>query len=149
MPLRLASLDDIPDLYELGLKFYQTLHYSFPVSEPYAKAFLATHLADHNRLALILTDPSNTSPIGFLLGSSQAHPFVPVTVGYEIAWWVNEESRGYRQSFELLDAFEYWAVEIKGCKLISLATEKDSRVGRIYQRRGYTLKEDTWSKCLS
>lgn len=68
-------------------------------------------------------------------------------IANELVWWMEPGHRG-RGALELFRAFEYWAIEIKKCDIICVTSmpDEDPRLEDYYKRKGYTMKERTWSK---
>lgn len=144
MSIELATLKDIDVVYDLCLAFYQASAYTFPIDMTYGKAFLATHLSNPNHLGLLYYQDQD-HPVGCLLAISGAHPFFPVKIANELVWWVQPEHRSLK-SFELLEAYEYWARIIQKCDLVCLTASDDPRVDKLYKRKGYILKERSYYK---
>ena len=144
--IRLAMASDVPRLYEMAVAHYQASGYLFPVDEQYGLRFLHQQVQSPDACALVLLREDKA--VGVLLGSSSPHPFLPVKIAVEILWWVDEDHRGW-DSLELLKAFEYWAKNIKRCQIISCADVAQHSIAAIYERRGYKLEEQTWTKELN
>lgn len=90
-------------------------------------------------------------PVGMVLGQVAEMLFSHETLAHELAWWVEPSHRGGKIAIKLLDAFEYWAKEVAKCKRVQMSmveTENADRVGKLYTRRGYTLREKAYLKEL-
>lgn len=92
---------------------------------------------------IILLEPG----VGFLAGMVTPFIFGPHLLATEVAWWVNPEFRGSKIGSEFLHAFEYWAKEKAGCKLINMGC-LDDRLMKFYENEGYTLHERAYMKVL-
>lgn len=144
--VQLATLSSLDDLWRMALDHYKASAYHFQPDEEYGKRFLKDCLFEEDRVVLLLNAP-DYGTCGCLVGCAAKHPFLPLVVGTELLWWVDPPARG-RHSLKLLDAFEYWAKEVKHCDVLSCADVVSHSIGAIYLRRGYKLEEQTWTKEL-
>lgn len=141
--LRLATKVDIDDLFLLCKSFNEDAHYGFEIDEAYAKAFLFNHIINPERLSLLLEKDGKVE--GALLAICSWHPFLRIRMANELMWWINPSARG-KESIRMLDAYEYWAHFEQKADAIYLASTTDERVAKLYARRGYTKKEQAWSR---
>lgn len=89
-------------------------------------------------------------PDAFLMAVLFAHPFDPrIKVAKDTAWWVEEGARGrLALIYAMLEHYEEWA-RSRGCAYAGMAAmASSSRVGKIYERRGYAAAETHYLKKL-
>lgn len=138
--LRIATLDDVDAIEKMAAMFVQATGYS-----KYAHGKDITNLIVH-----LITDKDSIVLVyeedGMIAGTLGKFPFGPYIVASEIAWWVNPNKRKSTLGTELLDAFEYWAKTI-GADMIHMVSLDDS-VGKVYEKKGYTLFERAYMKEL-
>lgn len=144
--IQLATLSSLDDLWRMALAHHRASEYTVEPDQGYGMRFLKDCILDEDRLVLLLNATEDVT-CGVLIGVAQFHPFLPITIGSEILWWVDPEHRGH-SSLKLLEAFEYWAKEVKHCDVLSCADVVSHSIGAIYLRRGYKLEEQTWTKEL-
>lgn len=137
---------DIPEMVEMGRKFFEASGYSDITSfdEDSLKASFEKLLGSH--VVLVVEKEK-------LIGMAIAliYPFyfnVNHATSQEMLWWVEPEHRGI--GTELLEALMA-AVKAKGAESLSMiALEKldPEKVGGIYERRGFRPSERSYIKKL-
>lgn len=142
--IRHATLADRFAILRMGRDFINTLGL-LPFDAPYVERTVKDYILADDKLCLVYA-PKDV-PQGFLMAHSGPHPFWPVLVAQELAWWVSPDHRG-RAALRLLDAYEQWAAD-KGCALVGMAHLGDERLSRLYDRRGYAKTETAFLKRLS
>lgn len=149
MIVRRAVIDDIEVLAELGRNFWVQTHLGQTV--PYvvedARDILTVCL-EHD---LLFVATHNNQTIGFIGGVS--FPLMTnrsVKIGQETFWWVEPEHRSTGAGLKLLDTIEKAAKEqgLKYWSMLHLANINPVLMSKIYQRRGYTAAENTFTKEL-
>ncbi|MBR0962259.1 GNAT family N-acetyltransferase [Bradyrhizobium japonicum] len=111
----------------------------------YAERLFVQHLEMMNGCALVNDIQGRAE--GILLAVAHEHPFGPVWLASETAWWIDPEHRGY-SAFAMLDAYEAWA-RGKGCRFAGMAAMGDDPViARLYERRGYVRAETHFLKAV-
>jgi len=109
----------------------------------YANSLFEAHRQRPEALCLIYAPDGQ--PRGVLMALASWHPFGPVRCARETLWWIEPEFRG-RGALHMLSAYEAWAREV-GCAYVGMAgLGHDPRVGRMYERRGYTRAETHFLK---
>jgi len=99
----------------------------------------------------VLTSPPTEKVIilephcGFIVGMAVPFIFGKHTLATEVAWWVEPDQRGSGLGTNLREAFEYWAQNIAGCKLISMSA-LDKKLEKYYKDKGYKLYERAYMK---
>lgn len=142
--IRLATLTDLEQCYQMCLDFYQASGYIWLPDTKSGKQFLQACIQENQRLVLVYED-SKGHPIGLLIAVATNHPFLGILIANEILWWVRPDHRS-RQSHLLIEAYEYWAVEKMKCDIVCVTSTDDPRLESFYKRRGYTVKEHTFYK---
>lgn len=151
MNLKLATMEDFEDVYEMALSFlkespYRDISYSIPKIESFIRLFLEDNGTE--RVCILALSQEN-KPIGIIAGLLNSVPFSDHLVTSEVMWWVHPEARGVsRAAVELLGAFEHWG-RIRGSSYIqmqSLAALNGFKVGKLLNRLGYEEKEITYLK---
>lgn len=127
--MRLATAADIPLIVEMGARFVAAA-WEMPYRPEDAHAFVS-HVVEHG--AVFLAD-------GAMLGATVEPLYfnTSVLIASEHFWWSERRGAG----LPLLAAFEAWAAE-RGAHMIHVSTvhDLDSPARRIFERRGYRLRE--------
>lgn len=136
--LKIATLDDLPVLLEMGMKFASTT-----ACKDYMER---DHIA--NVMHACITSPDKVMLMhgedAFLMGGVMPFQYGPYLTASELAWWVNEDKRKSTIGTELLEAFEFWAQKV-GATFVHMVS-LDDRVGKYYERKGYKLLERAYIK---
>ena len=118
--------------------------FHFPFDPAYAERLFLAHL-EPQRLCVVHV--AHSKPQGVLMAAAAEHPFGPVRIARETAWWIEPEHRGLA-AFKMLEAFEQWA-RAEGCLFAGMAGMGDRPgVGALYQRRGYQVAETHFLRAL-
>jgi len=150
--IRLARLDDISSLIEMGRHFHAAY-----IEHERSICFDAEHV--RALLVRLITEPAglvmvavvDRLPIGMFVAMCHGGITSPSLQATELAWWVEPEHRGSRLSMEMLQRYEAWAIE-KGCALATLACIqpfKGDMVRRLYERMGFRGIEQSFAKRLA
>lgn len=136
--VREAVPGDFPAILEMGRRFHEFSPWrDRPFSDEATLAMLQ-RITDSEDAVLF------TNGTGILGGVVAPIYFGGGKVAQELFWFADKGGR------ELLDAFEAWAKErgADGILMISLALDErtDQRMGKIYERRGYRLRERNFYK---
>lgn len=141
--MRVARPSDFAQVKELALEFIKTTeHIVKYYDEDYLDALLNSMLTAPPQTDIILVSDN-----GFLAGKAVPFSFGPLIVATEVGWYVRPEARGEGVGEELLLAFEYWAKNVAGCRLINMGS-LDDKVGEYFKRKGYELTERAYIKEL-
>lgn len=141
--MKIATIEDLPELLEMGMKFISTTGYAEYSNEETVSNLLTTILTGEKNVMIVLLEPG----VGMLVGMSSPFVFGNHLLASEIGWWVNEDKRKSGIGVQLMEAFEYWAKNVAGCTLITL-TSLDDKVGKLYEKKGYKLYERAYMKEL-
>jgi len=135
-------MDDLEQILEMSMKFVAMTGYADLSNEDDIKMLIQAIIeAPRNEKIIIIDD------FGFIAGQATRFPFGQDLIASEIAWWIDPEARGENKGARLMEAFEYWAKNIAGCKLISM-TSLNNTVEKIYRKKGYKLYERAYMKVL-
>lgn len=140
---RAAKMADIPRILEMGHRFNENSPYAkvLKVSDV-AMDLLAKKLIPQEWLLLAEFDGEAVGMIGFYV---YPHFLSGEIVAGEIFWWMEPEHRGAGK--QLLRAAEDEARKC-GAKSMQMIAP-DPRVGKLYERIGYSYVESTYQRDLS
>jgi len=141
--MRIATVDDLDELQRMGLNFLEASPYKELGDKDIIRNVLTNIVKGDTREFIGIISPE----VGFILGSATPFLFGPHLLATEIAWWVEPEARGTGEGLKLLEAFEYWAKNVVGAKLVSM-TSLDKNVEKFYKKNGYKLYERAYMKVL-
>lgn len=145
MTLKLAQEEDYGHVVRMANAFHQASPYSdckFDINR--LRLMWDQYLRDKKRLCVILACDPN--PYGMIVGMSSELPFSSDLATMEMAWWVDEERRGSRESLLLMKAYEDWAVRV-GAKVIQMAMlDESTNLDKFYLRQGYRPAERSYIK---
>jgi hypothetical protein len=81
-----------------------------------------------------------------IIGFCDSLPFSSDRVAAELAWWVDEDKRGSRDSLLLFKAYEDWALRV-GAKIKQMAMLDDvTNLAAFYEKQGYRPAERSYIK---
>jgi GNAT superfamily N-acetyltransferase len=144
MTIRPGTLADVPALVTLARHFVASYGAAGP-ENPAQLETLATHLVSTPTTTVLVADAGAGHLVGMIGLVAYAHHVSGVPTVGEVAWWVDPDARGC--GVALLQRAERWAAE-QGASQIQLIAPND-RVGRLYQRRGYTPIEVSYQRPLT
>lgn len=148
MTLRLASIDDTETFLRMARAFHESSPYSgIEFSQDRILSLYLSGLENPQEIITILSEQDGQVR-GMICGLCNSPPFSDEKVATELAWWMDEEYRGSKDSLLLFKAYEDWAVRV-GCSLVQMALLSNSPdLTKIYERSGYTMTERTFLKEL-
>lgn len=144
--LRLAEENDLTDCIRMAKSFHSMSPFSaIEFSEEKSRDLFYNYLnGDKKDLIIILA--CNERPFGMIIGMRSELLFSDTSVCTEVAWWVDEDKRGSRDSLLLLQAYEDWSKRVDS-KYTTMAMLDDSKdLSRLYERLGYKQCERTFFK---
>jgi len=114
MVIRTATLDDVPAVVEMGLRFLRTTPFGRHVHEnPAQTAEFVTQLIE-GAGAVFVAETGGPGLIGMLGLLPSAHPVSGELFVTEIFWYVEPAGRGSSAALRLLREGEEWTREIGG-----------------------------------
>lgn len=146
MTIRPATLDELPRIVAMGLAFLRSTPYHDLLHEnPEKMGSLATWLiTSEDGLLLVAEEGSDlVGMIGLLVF---AHHLSGERVAGEMFWWVEPSARG-SVGVRLFRAAEAWALSQHVAKLQMVAP--NPKVGKLYERFGYTAIETAYQKAVA
>ena len=148
LSIRPALEDDLRHVFRMGV--------SFIVSQPnYAlifqwtpgglEEFIGALAAGETSTVLLLEleDEVGIEPIGMIVLVLVPNPFGGPPWVEEVAYWLEPEARKGRAALYLLGAAEDWARQ-KGAAVLKMVAPWGSRIGTLYERRGYEPLETSY-----
>ncbi len=147
--VRAATLLDLPDIVEMGARFYAVSGYA-DTHGPYdAESAAATGalLLQHGVVLIAMRDFRPVGMIGLVLA-----PFLfnaSRKTAHEVMWWVEPEERASRAGLLLIDQAERAASNsgAVSIQMIHLDTSP-AAAAAVYKRRGYRMTESMYTKGL-
>ncbi len=140
MVIRPATETDIPALVALGMDFLASGVYTEAVV-PNAASMASSvgRMIEMGGCFVADVDGRVVSMIGIMV---HEQPWSGEKVASELFWWSSQVGTG----LPLLRHAEQWATE-QGCTELHMIAP-EPRVGRLYERRGYTLTETLYRRRL-
>lgn len=134
---RLAGVDDLDRIIELGRKFHDLSPWSaVPFNAYKMKKVLLEMMEDEDAIVLMHDH-------GILGGHIMSPYFSDTVIAQELFWFAEKEGMA------LLKAFEVWAFH-EGAEMVSMAGTgiKPKALDRLYRRQGYEPRETFYIKSL-
>ena len=132
----------------MALSFYEASPYSHvPIIHGVVDGTIDKLLLGEHTDSTVILSLSDGRPVGMIAGTVQPFLFNNDRVATEIVWWMDEDFRKGRKSFQLLNAFEYWAKNVAKCDTILMSTLnslQSDRIGKLYEKRGYKPAENNY-----
>ena len=143
--IRLATKEDIPEMLRMGESFFNASGYGdLTTFSKEDTESLFIKLIDEGWL---LTDGVST-----LLGFVVFPMFMnnSTIVAQELFWWVDESVRGSRVGVEILKKAEELAKENGATAMMMLSINElnGDSVNKLYERLGYSRREQTYMRAL-
>lgn len=147
MTLRLATDKDEQEVLRMascfhGVSPYKDLEFSSTASLGLFNAYLH---GDKTSLVIILSE-QDERPRGMVIGMSSTPLFSEDKMATEIAWWMDEEYRGSKDSLLMIEAYQEWSRRV-GAKMTQVAMLDDlTDLSRFYTKKGYRPAERSFIK---
>lgn len=117
---------------------------SLEFSEERCRQLFESYLAGDKRSLVIILAVG-----GMIIGFCDSPPFSSDRMATELAWWVDEDKRGSRDSLLLFKAYEDWALRV-GAKIKQMAMLDDvTDLSKFYEKQGYRPAERSYIKDVS
>lgn len=139
--MKIATVEDVPEIKAMALDFLAASDYKELADSDTIENLIIDVVSSNPVEKLILLNPG----VGFLAGMKVPFVFGKANLATEIAWWVNPEFRGTGEGLNLLKAFEYWARNVAGCRMISMGS-LDKSLEKYYKKNKYRLYERAYMK---
>lgn len=146
MSLRLANSGDFDDCLRMARLFHEKSPYGDrEFSEEKCSEIFNNYLEDGGRnLIFILAEDRHV--FGMIIGLRSELPFSSDVVCTELAWWVDEDRRGSRDSLLLFKAYEDWSRRVGGDIKAVAMLDGVTDLSDFYTRQGYRRAESTYIK---
>lgn len=157
MSLRLAGRDDYQHIIRMARRFHEASPYSdLEFSEEQSRAVFEKYLGSNKtEIVIILAENDEPSPLGafdtssvygMIIGACSSLPFSEDKVASELAWWVDEDKRGSKDSLMLFKAYQDWARRV-GSKITQMAMLDDvTNLNKFYLKQGFVPAERSYIK---
>lgn len=143
MELKLCNTQNVDDIVSLCQHFQDASRYQFPFAQEFVQRQVSDLLSKENCLTLGLFHEDRL--VGVLIGLSTIHPFFNVPFAGELIFWIEPEYRGSKKAIEMIQAYEYWAVNKMNCQMVTMDNQADS-LDVLYEKLGYKKTMHQWSK---
>ena len=139
--VRLATLDDVPDIVRLGEDYCYESNYAGLDYDPRVADITARHYIESAHYTLLLAVTQHHSTIGFIAGHTAPALFTRGVMAQEDIMLVRPESRGRIQTVKkLVWAFSRWAAD-QGARRITFGNSAgvvdDGAYIRFFERYGF------------
>ncbi len=144
---KIATEEDRPWLIRMCLSFFSFSEYS-KVKEPDLDKIEQTvdwYLTRPQNEAIVILLMFEGIPVGMLSLMNAPTPFWTGFLASEQTWWVEPEHRG-RDSLKMIDIAEEWAKKTGCIGLCLSALNSNSKVSKLYEKKGYQLSELAYFK---
>lgn len=141
MTVRPAVEADLPTILVMGRRFLASSSYRDVLRDnPQQMARFASALMEQGGLFVLEVDGAVVGMLGALM---TPHYLSGDAIATEVVWWVDPAHRGWGGR-QLLEAAEQWA-KTQGAVALQMIAP-DERVGRLYERAGYSFVESAYQK---
>ena len=146
MSLRLATKEDYPHIIRMARRFHEASPYSdLEFSEEQSRAVFEKYLGS-NKTEIVIILAADGEPYGMIIGAASSLPFSQDKVASELAWWVDEDKRGSKDSLMLFKAYQDWARRV-GSKITQMAMLDDvTNLNKFYLKQGFVPAERSYIK---
>jgi GNAT superfamily N-acetyltransferase len=144
--IREATVDDIPALVDMGLRFLRESSYRAVLAEnPDQMMRLAIQMVTGEATAILVSETDGGVIVGMFGLVLWPHFISGEMTAGEVFWWVEPSARG--AGLRLWQAGEEWA-RARGAVCFDMIAPND-RVGVLYERHGYVSVERTYRRRFS
>lgn len=144
--VRSAAECHVPDAVRMGLEF-RAQYAPYLRENPDAMAHIARFLLQVPN-ALLMAFDDDDHPVGMLGLAVIIHPLSGDPYASELFWWVDQPFRHGRTGLTLLEEAEKWATAMGATHIHMAALTTNLKVGSLYLRRGYVVRDQTYEKEL-
>lgn len=144
--LRLANSNDLDTCISMARMFHSESPYkNEEFSEEKITNIFNQYLEDKG-LNLIIILACDEKPFGMIIGIKSELPFSTSLVCTELAWWVNPDKRGTKDSLMMFKAYEDWSRRVGGNLMAVAMLDGVTDLSEFYSRQGYRQAEKTYIK---
>ena len=140
--IREATIEDIPALVEMGMRFAQSEAYKHILRDNPVQFESMARMLITSESSVMLVLEKNGHVEGMIGMLCTPHFLSGDMFAGEVCWWINPEHRG--NGVRLMKSAEDWSRE-HGATSIQMVAPNE-RVGRLYERLGYKLTEMSYQK---
>jgi GNAT superfamily N-acetyltransferase len=147
--IRLATLDDIETLVDLGELLHKESSYGYLPFDRLKVCALMAGLIEGG-YGIVFVAEKNGKIIGGIAGGVTEFWFCNELHGFDYSFFVHPEHRGGSSAFRLLVAFESW-VEGMGAKHMDIGITTgihEDKTGRFYEKMGFVKSGQLYRKIL-
>lgn len=147
MPIRFATLSDVPDLVESASRAHSLMHSCRRPYDAHKAAQAFTELIEQrkSRYGCFVAEDAKGRLVGALIGSIEQQIFSDARTASVMHFDVLPESRASEHAVSLLRAFETWSTN-RGATEIAIGGTGMQRFGRLARRLGFRLTTRTYAK---
>ena len=143
--LVIATQEDKEDILDLLHEFFLESPYRGEVfEEDKVSTLVDRYISDLDKL--ILLSKKDGESTGIVVGHCHEFLFNHSKICTETVWFVKEGHRKGSVGIRLKKAFEYWAFEVMGAEKLAMSHLNTPRIGRFYEKNGFTKLEETYLK---
>lgn len=149
--VRLATLDDVDDIIRLATMIgVNSMFSKLSVDLTKLRGSITDFVLDKSGDRFVLVSVDGDKVVGSVAGYCYAPLMTHEKIAVEVLLALDEEFKTLGRGKEMMDAYEYWA-KMKGCRQIQygfLTEGADPRMKKMYERRGFTMGEETFYKMI-
>lgn len=146
--IRLATLEDKPELVRMGCQF---------IAESSYRGLITPRVEAQERVVDVLLEQGGCwivetfggAVVGMLGIALTPLPVSLELAGVELFWWLDPEWRRGTLAVRLLKTGEAWALEQGAIWFQMIQPFGNDRLAEFYRRRGYVPLETSWQKRLA
>lgn len=147
MRIRQATLEDVPAIVAMGLRFAADEYRDYLRPDPAALEQLARNVITGATSIGFVAEDADAALVGMIGLMTYQQPMAGALVATEIVWWMEPEARGARAAIHLLNKGETWAREQGATKFQMIAPT--DHVGAFYERMGFKKLETHYQRSLA
>lgn len=145
MTIRPAVEADLARVFEMGVSFIVSIPLYAQIFqwEPEALEAFIRDLATEEASAILVVEDDAGAVEGMVIVILVANPFGGPPWAEEVAYWLDPRARRGTAAYKLLGAGEDWARR-NGATVLKMVAPAGSRIGNLYEHRGYEPLETTY-----
>ena len=151
--IRLANLDDLKELMDMGAKFFENSPYAkldtIDMEEVAATLRNLLFLQSMAKAVILVSTDKDDRAVGMFAAVSNKAMWSSTNMATEVCLWVEPEDRKSGVATKLIEGYEYWTRMVGG-KIASLssltALDPDNKLSDFYEKSGYAKAEQGFVK---